>query len=130
MSEAGHANAPNPPALDTSGRIEAGGDIVAGDEILFYEEVWNKRSKAQLHTSTMPVGYRVIAAQVVWESYGPEKAKHSLTLRVRESSGRDPINPGRVIWRKNMHVSHNSCWRLLRSGESAIKPGPKQKYAA
>lgn len=130
MNETGHANAPLPPTLDTRGRVETRGDIVAGDEILFYEAVWNKRSKARLQTSPMPVGYRVIVAQVVWESYGPEKAKHSLTLRVRESSGRDPINPGRVIWRKNMQVSHNRCWRLRRSGEFAGEHWEKEKYVA
>jgi len=130
MGETGHANAPNPPALDTSGRVETRGDIVAGDEILFYEAVWNKRSKKHLHASTMPVGYRVIAAEVVWESWGPEKANHSLTLRVRESSGRDPIHPGKVIWRKNMQVLHNRCWRLRRIGESAGEQERKEKYVA
>jgi hypothetical protein len=114
MDEAKLEAMPEPPALDTEGRIKTTGDVAAGDKILFYEAVGPSALKRGRPTIPVPPGYRVVAAEVVRESRGPDKDLRTLTLRVLESSGRDPIKPGTVIWRKGQSIYCNGCWRLPR----------------
>lgn len=98
------------------GRVDTIEDIAVGDNILFYEPVWFSSPKPGSQTTPLSAGYRVIAAEVVRESYGPGIDLHSMTLRVVESSGRDPIKPGAVIWRKRRSIQCNGCWRRPRRG--------------
>lgn len=111
MDEARREPMPEPPALDTEGRIKTTGDIAAGDNISFYEAVWPSTLKRERPTTPVPAGYCVIAAEVVRETHGPDKDQRTLTLRVLESSGRDPIKPGTLIWRKGRSIYCNGCWR-------------------
>lgn len=115
--------------LDTAGRIEATGDVVAGDNILFYEPVWSGAFNPRCRSSPSLAGHRVITAEVVRESYGPDKQQHTFTLRVNESSGHDAIESGKVIWRKGRNIYRNGCWRLPWPDESKRKEARQEKHS-
>jgi hypothetical protein len=120
---------PERPALDTSARIEATGDIVAGDNILFYEPLWATAFNPRQRRSPAPARYRVIVAEVVRESYGPDKQQHSFTPRVLESSGCDPFAGGTVVFRKGRNIHRNGCWRLPWPDQSARETARLEKHS-
>lgn len=120
---------PEHPGLDTAGRIDCTGDVVAGDNILFCEPVWNASYNPRRRSAPVPAGFRTITAEVVRESYGPYKQQHTFTLRVIGSSGHDAIEPGTVIWRKGRNIYRNGCWRLPWSDESAREEARHEKHS-
>lgn len=129
MNRPDQAAMPDRPALDTAGRIEATGDVVAGDSILFYEPVWTGAFYPRRRASPVPAGYRSITAEVVSESYGTDKQQHTFTLRVIESSGCDAVNAGSVILRKGRNIYRNGCWRLPWPDESARELVRQEKHS-
>ena len=75
------------------------GDVVVGDRILFKEATFT----GSYHKPRF-AGYRTIAAKVLKDSYGKQRAQHTFTLQVIDSEGTTPIEPGKIIKRKGRNV--------------------------
>jgi hypothetical protein len=118
-----------PREIAAMGRLEAFGDVVRGDNILFYEPVWATAFDPSRRCKPVPAGYRTIIAEVVNDSYGDVKQQHTFTLRVLESSGHDPLPAGSVILRKGRNVYRNGCWRLPWPNESARATVRQEKHS-
>lgn len=93
--------------------IPATGDVVVGDEIRFTESVWGGSYRKRIYC-----GDRFVRGEVLRESYGAAKQQHTFTIRIRESSGSDAIEPGTKIRRKGRNIYRGKPDRLQWADES------------
>jgi len=104
--------------------IDATGDVVAGDVIDFTEAVFGGSYRSPKFS-----GDRRIVARVVRDSYGADRAQHTFTLEVLESSGEAPLAAGAVTRRKGRNVYRHGVRRLRWTDETARTAAAREKHA-
>lgn len=85
--------------LQLKNPIEATGDVVQGDIILFAEGVFEGSFR-----NPKFLGFRWIKAEVLKESYGGDKQQHTFTLKVLDSDGKNPLKINDIIKRKGRNI--------------------------
>jgi len=107
------------------------GDVVVGDTSVFTEAVWPQYRPAGRfgrRATVLPLGERTVVAEVLRDSYGSEKQQHTVTLRVIESSGCQPLEPGTQTTRKARNIYRNETKRLPWADESARQRAAEEKH--
>ena len=79
------------------------GDVCTGDKILFVDRIWERKAINKFgKLANVIVGYELVEAEVIKDSYGAEKQQHTFTLKVgskkRLIKGRNLYAVG--VWRK------------------------------
>ena len=104
--------------------VDASGDVVAGDVILFQESVFGGS-----HRNPIYKGSRTIQAKVLRESYGTEKQQHTFTMSVISSKGTDAVPAGAEIRRKGRNIYRNGTQRLVWLDEGERKRIALEKHS-
>jgi hypothetical protein len=103
--------------------ISCTGDACVGDIIIFTEGVFGGSYRAP-----KLLGLRHIAAEIIRDSYGEKKQQHTFTLRVLQSSGHQPLEPGTETRRKGRNIYRDGT-RRQRWAESKRQAALDNKHA-
>jgi hypothetical protein len=105
-------------------KIDATGDVVVGDIIIFTESVFQRGGRRPQY-----LGDRTIEARVMRDSYGAEKQQHTFTLEIIKSGGEQPLKAGALTRRKGRNVYRNGVTRAPWENEQARWIAQKEKHA-
>lgn len=97
---------------DSQFSIACTGDVCKGDEILFVEAVFGGTFRRPSH-----LGDRKIVAVITADHYGTGKYQHTVSLRVIDSEGYQPLAPDKRILRKARNVYRHGTKRKPRNEE-------------
>lgn len=85
-------------------KINTTGNCCVGDKILFIRRLWERQSINRFgKMANVVVGYELLEATIIRDSYGKEKQQHTFTLLLKDKSelrikGRNLYAVG--VWRK------------------------------
>lgn len=115
-----------PPMRSRLYKLNATGDVVAGDVIKFDEGVFGGSYKKPTFK-----GMRTIEARVLAESYGAAKQQHTFTLEILKSNGVEgnKYNPGDRTTRKGRNIYRNGTWRKEWKDEELRKQVADEKHS-
>lgn len=117
------SNEPPPTKLRLNHPLDATGDVVTGDTVLFAEGVFGGSLRQPAFE-----GYRWIKAEVVKDSYGADKQQHTFTLKVLGSDGHQPLKPSETIRRKGRNVYRYGTQRELWDDERKREEAATEKH--
>ncbi|KAB5564027.1 hypothetical protein DKX38_004081 [Salix brachista] len=84
--------------------LDCKGDACKGDVVMFVQNVYEKYNIASRSASGPPIGTRMVAGQIVHESYGAAKQQHTFTIEVLWSKGENPLPPLHPLLIKGRNV--------------------------
>uniref|UniRef100_A0A6N2N7R4 Uncharacterized protein n=2 Tax=Salix viminalis TaxID=40686 RepID=A0A6N2N7R4_SALVM len=84
--------------------LDCKGDACKGDIVMFVQNVYEKYNIASRSAIGPPIGTRMVAGQIVHESYGAAKQQHTFTIEVLWSKGENPLPPLHPLLIKGRNV--------------------------